>query len=99
MYYELLPDGTIGRFTPCADVAQKLGLDLKTDREIAYGFDGRCYFADELPAAPAEPYHKSRAREYPSVGDQLDMIYHDQCDGTTIWRDTITDIKTKYPKE
>ena len=99
MYYELLSDGTIGRFTPCAAVAKKLKLKLQTDREIAYGHDGRCYFTDELPPAPPESYVKLRAREYPSIADQLDMIYHDQCDGTNTWRDTITEIKNKYPKE
>lgn len=38
------------------------------------------------------------ARRYPSVGDQLDMVYHDMMDSTTVWMDTITKIKTDNPK-
>lgn len=41
---------------------------------------------------------KKRALEYPSVNDQLDMIYQDQMDGTTKWRDLITEIKLNNPK-
>ena len=38
-------------------------------------------------------------KEYPHVKDQLDMIYKDQVNGTTTWRDAITAVKEKYPKE
>lgn len=37
-------------------------------------------------------------RVYPSVGDQLDMIYWDNINGTTEWRDAITAIKDANPK-
>ena len=37
-------------------------------------------------------------RPYPSIGAQLDMMYHDAMNGTTIWKDTITQIKIDYPK-
>jgi hypothetical protein len=40
----------------------------------------------------------SRVAEYPSIGDQLDMQYHDSVDGTTTWADAIAAVKTKYPK-
>lgn len=46
----------------------------------------------------SKDYQRSRADEYPSIGDQLDMLYHDQLDGTTTWKDSITAIKDKYPK-
>ena len=35
---------------------------------------------------------------YPAIGDQLDMIYHDQVNGTTTFKDTIKAVKDKYPK-
>ena len=35
---------------------------------------------------------------YPDVGDQLDMIYHDQVDGTTTFKDAIKAIKDAHPK-
>lgn len=37
-------------------------------------------------------------REYPSVGDQLDMIYKDKINNTNVWLDTITAIKEAHPK-
>ena len=35
---------------------------------------------------------------YPDIGDQLDMIYHDQVDGTTVFKDTIQAIKDAHSK-
>ena len=49
---------------------------------------------------PYEPtYAEKRAAEYPSVGDQLDMIYWDRVNGTNLWQEKIAEIKAKYPKE
>ena len=41
-----------------------------------------------------DSYKRQRLDEYPSMREQLDMIYHD-IDG---WRETIKTIKDKYPK-
>ena len=43
-------------------------------------------------------YKRNRRDEYPSIGDQLDMQYHDLVDSTTTWADAIAAVKTKYPK-
>ena len=43
-------------------------------------------------------YKYARAYAYPSIGDQLDMQYHDMVDGTTKWKDTIAKIKSDNPK-
>ena len=43
-------------------------------------------------------YVEQRMAEYPSVTDQLDMIYKDKVNNTTMWQDLITSIKNKYPK-
>ena len=40
-------------------------------------------------------YKKKRAKEYPSMSDQLDDIYHN---GIDAWKSTIKTIKDKYPK-
>ena len=40
-----------------------------------------------------------RDRQYPSIGDQLDMQYHDQLDGTTTWKDAVAKVKSDNPKE
>ena len=41
-------------------------------------------------------YQRNRAKEYPSMEDQLDDIYHN---GIDAWKATIKTIKDKYPKE
>tara|TARA_B100000902_G_scaffold125066_1_gene124829 strand:- start:14 stop:286 length:273 start_codon:yes stop_codon:yes gene_type:complete len=40
-------------------------------------------------------YQWKRAREYPSVVDQLDLIYHS---GIDAWKTKIKETKDKYPK-
>ena len=40
-------------------------------------------------------YSRNRAKEYPSIEDQLDTIYHS---GVAGWKTTIKAIKDKYPK-
>jgi hypothetical protein len=40
-------------------------------------------------------YQRNRAKEYPSIVDQLDDIYHNGIDG---WKATIKATKDKYPK-
>ena len=42
------------------------------------------------------PGGKKREKEYPSIADQLDDIYHNGIDG---WKATIKTTKDKYPKE
>ena len=54
MFYELLNDGTIGRSTPNPKIAANLGLNLVTDREIVYGWNGKRYFEGEVPQKPDE---------------------------------------------
>jgi len=43
-------------------------------------------------------YVPQREQAYPSIQNQLDMLYWDMEKGTTIWRDTIRQIKEQYPK-
>jgi len=43
-------------------------------------------------------YATLRQAAYPSREEQLDMMYWDKVNGTTIWEDTIQAIKDKYPK-
>lgn len=40
-------------------------------------------------------YQRQRAEEYPSVIDQLDLLYHG---GYDAWKASIDAVKTKYPK-
>ncbi len=40
----------------------------------------------------------ARKAAYPSIGDQLDMQYHDAVDGTTTWKDAVAKVKSDNPK-
>jgi hypothetical protein len=40
-------------------------------------------------------YQRLRAKEYPSIIDQLDTLYHG---GYDTWKSSIDEVKTKYPK-
>lgn len=46
----------------------------------------------------SEKYIDQRKSEYPSIQDQLDMLYWDKVNGTNNWQAKITEIKEKYPK-
>ena len=49
-------------------------------------------------AYDALDYSRKRAAAYPSIGDQLDMQYHDLIDGTETWKDAVEVVKDLYPK-
>lgn len=51
-----------------------------------------------LPPEPEKTYAEKRAAEYPSITEQLDMIYWDGVNGTTNWQDKIAEIKERFPK-
>ena len=40
-------------------------------------------------------YQRDRAKEYPSIEDQLDTLYHQGYDG---WKAMVDEVKNKYPK-
>ncbi len=43
-------------------------------------------------------YADLRRTAYPTIEDQLDMMFQDQVNGTTKWMETIQEIKGQYPK-
>ena len=47
----------------------------------------------------AQEYARNRASEYPSNGDQWDMIYKDNKNSTTTHADAVETVKTKWPKD
>ncbi len=81
-----------------------------TDNTITFIGEGRLYdkFIQDVaeqgieivegPDVVEPSYIELRRAEYPSREDQLDMIYWDKVNGTTIWEDTIQAIKDKHPK-
>ncbi len=43
----------------------------------------------------ANEYQRQRAKEYPSIADQLDTLYHS---GLDAWKAQIKTVKDKFPK-
>ena len=74
---------------------QSIGM---TEQEVEQAYNGIWYLKGHAPQAPEPTYIELRQAAYPPVGDQLDMIYWDQVNGTDIWRQTIAAIKAEYPK-
>ena len=53
---------------------------------------------DEINAMANDEYYKiQRLKAYPSIGDQLDMIYHSG-QGGDAFQKAIKTVKDKYPK-
>ena len=78
------------------------------DAEVAVDSDGNPVTLDqsvidvETARLQAESdstqYQRDRAAAYASLGDQLDMQYHDLQDSTTTWADHVAEIKARFPK-
>ena len=70
------------------DVSEKVPSKSDWDAKIA-----------ELKAEyDALAWKRSRQAEYPSVGDQLDMLMKDMKNNTTTHREACEAVKLKYPK-
>ena len=63
---------------------------LDKQAELQAEYDGKQYQRNRTV--------RSENGGYPTIGDQLDMIYHDQVDGTTTFKDAIKAIKDAIPK-
>jgi hypothetical protein len=46
----------------------------------------------------AKEYQRLRAKDYPSIQEQLDLLYWDKVNGTDNWNQAIAAVKTKYPR-
>jgi len=48
--------------------------------------------------AEYEAKQYQRDRKYPSIPDQLDMLYWDKVNGTENWLNSIESVKNRFPK-
>ncbi len=74
---------------------KNLGMTLQ---DVEKSYDGGWYLVGFAPQKPEPTYQEQRAAAYPSIKEQMDMIYWDQVNGTHIWQDKIAEIKKTYPK-
>lgn len=56
------------------------------------------YDAQANAISNAEVVSATRVQQYGSYGDQLDMMYWDDVNGTTTWKDHIAKVKADNPK-
>ena len=82
-----------------------LGTNIKfyesigmSEMDVEKAYNDCWYLAGYAPSEPEKSYTEKRLAEYPSIGDQLDMIYWDKVNNTNLWQDKIAEIKAKYPK-
>ena len=68
------------------------------EMDVEQAYNGSWYVEGYAPQKPEPTYAEKRLAEYPTIGDQLDMIYWDKVNGTNLWQEKITEIKNKYPK-
>ena len=61
-YYKI-KNNEILMSTPFEDMAEKFGCDKQTEKEILRGYDGKLYFADELPEKPQSVINSERIEE------------------------------------
>jgi hypothetical protein len=77
------------------------GVLVETD---ANAYVGGVYADGAFVPRPPEPerdtrtYAEKRRYAYPSWQEQLDMMYHDQTEGSRTWLDAIEAVKEAYPK-
>jgi len=85
-------------------VLRLVGGDITTnDMEniSSYNFnDGQTPPTEEEVEANfnAHEYIQKREAEYPSLQDQLDMLYWDRTNGTKTWEESIDKVKADNPK-
>ena len=53
---------------------------------------------EEVDDTPVTTYADDRIAAYGSIGDQLDMQYHDAVNSTTTWQDHVAAVKAANPK-
>ena len=72
--------------------ASKIGLAKPTDEQLN-ALDSKADTHQENAKVSAK-----RRNSYGSIGEQLDMQYWDKINGTNLWQEMITKVKTDNPK-
>jgi len=93
--YQLLTEGGVLRLSDNASIPENIeNRDWR--KYLAWVEDGNT--PEAAAVAPEPTYEDLRRKAYPEIGDQLDMIYWDGVNNTTLWADEIARIKALYPK-
>ena len=79
----------------------KVSITQKSNEdEVIEWLDGTAKISQtDIDAKKTEfAYIELREREYPSIKEQLDMMWHDKQNDTTTWEDAISKVKSDNPK-
>jgi ribosome-interacting GTPase 1 len=69
--------------------------------DVAYDANEQVVEYDRAAAqalVEANQYKDLRASAYPSIQEQLDLLYWDKINGTDNWEQAIAAVKAEYPK-
>ena len=95
--YKFIDDTTIKRISDSLFIPVDEGnLDYQQFKTDVVGIGTTCVVG--IDTVTTVDYTDARKAEYPSLEEQQDMQYWDAVNGTTTWKDKITEIKAKYPK-
>tara|TARA_Y100000310_G_C20404671_1_gene679089 strand:+ start:453 stop:791 length:339 start_codon:yes stop_codon:yes gene_type:complete len=98
-FVKVYEDGTkSASFTNTGQIGTRMWEEMLESGETPSEYVPPNLEKEEQERFNALTYSQKRAIKYPSIGDQLDMQYHDQLNGTTTWKDAVTKVKTDYPK-
>jgi len=103
MKYAIINSGIVDNIVEW-DGTSKYNVDgklIQADANTKIGglWDGNVFtFVEPEPQPDTRTYSEKRRHAYPPIGDQLDMMYHDQTEGSRTWLDAIEAVKEAYPK-
>lgn len=98
-YYKIINEETKEVIVGLGDNISFYIQNGMNEGEVEKAFNEKWYLKGFAPEKPEKTYSEKRREEYPPIEEQLDMIYWDNVNGTSFWKDKITEIKEKYPKE
>lgn len=83
-------------------------IDDNKGDTLAWDDDGNVIVLDESKIAPemvrlqaewdSQEYARKRKAEYDQMGNQFEMMFDDQINGTQLWLHKINEIKKRHPK-
>ena len=72
---------------------QRIEINVVTGEKLVIDLTAEEIAALPVPVLPT--YQEQRAASYPSMADQLDLLYHG---GVDAWKAAITAVKEEFPK-
>ena len=76
---------------------EQYGIANSSNKTLSYDEDS---FDEDEAAFAASQYKRDRKKTFDeiTIGDQLDMVYWDQVNGTTTFKDFVAKVKSDNPK-